>query len=244
MGYLVIITDIDNEALSVLNKNGFNTVYLDISNRQSIRKAFEIVGNIVDGIDGLVNNAGIFNQLPLIEAPDSDVDKLINTNVLGMYHMVKTFFPLVYKRKGRIINISSETAKALLPFQTYGLSKLMMESISNMLRLELHALGIKVSLIRPGGHATSLMDKTLKVLNQIPDKSYYRNELMHIKKEGAERILKVKNDPEDVAKVVFRALTDSSPRRIYNVNVSMLYKILSFMPSNLREYLVLRALKK
>ena len=85
-------------------------IFLDISNRQSISTAFEKVSKIVNGIDGLINNAGIFNQLPLIEAPEADFDSLINTNVLGMYNMVKTFFPLIYNRKGRIINISSETA--------------------------------------------------------------------------------------------------------------------------------------
>jgi short-subunit dehydrogenase len=124
------------------------------------------------------------------------------------------------------------------------MSKNMMETISNMLRLELNLSGIQVSLIRPGGHATSLMDKTMKVLNRIPKNSYFREELLIIQKEGSKRILEVKKDPIDVAKVIYKALTDSNPRNIYNVNVSFLYKLLSLIPANLREYLVLRALKK
>lgn len=243
-GFRIIIADIENSSFEESEEYSFMRVTLDITDIRSITTAFNKIKSSIQGLDGLINNAGIFNQFPLVEAPDDAFKKLMNTNVFGMYKMVKTFFPLIYKRKGRIINISSETAKALLPFQTYGMSKNMMETISNMLRLELNSLGIPLSLIRPGGHATSLMDKTMKVLNRIPENSYFREELLIIQKEGSKRILEVKNDPIDVAKVIYKALTDSNPRNIYNVNVSFLYKLLSLMPPNLREYLVLRALKK
>ena len=133
----------------------------------SIQTAYKEIQNTVDGLDALINNAGIFDQIPMIEGGVERYERLININVLGAYRVTNIFFPLIQKAKGQIINISSETARTLLPFQSYGSSKYMMEAWSNTLRMELRLQGMHVSLIRAGGHKTPLMDKTLDVLNDV-----------------------------------------------------------------------------
>jgi short-subunit dehydrogenase len=239
----VIGTDKNKNGLESLKKYNINTRIMDISQTSSVQKAFQAIEGSVDGINGIVNNAGIFDQIPMVEGDMDRFEKLINTNVLGAHRVTHVFFPLLYKVKGRIINISSETAKTLLPFQTYGSSKYMMEAWNNTLRMELKLLGMHVSLIRAGGHMTPLMDRTLEVLSDVPEDSLFENALKKIKETGGKKVQSVSKDPVEFARVVYKALNDRKPRRIYSINESYLYTFLSLLPRKLKESLVLRTLK-
>jgi len=235
--------DINNEALEAIEEENISTIGIDITNISSITEAFQIISKSVDRLDGLVNNAGIFDQVPLVEGNINRFEHLVNVNVLGAFRVTHVFFPLLHRASGRIINMSSETAKTLLPFQTYGISKTMMEAWSNTLRMELELLGMHVVLIRPGGHKTLLMDRTIEVLNDVPQDSLYKNALNKVKDTGIKKVRAVNKDPNEVAKAVFKALQDKRPQRIYRVNESTLYKILSILPRRIKESLVLSGLK-
>jgi len=240
--FLVIGTDMNLKRLKGLKNSNISIVPLDVTDKNSIREAYQEVNKITNDLDVLVNNAGIFDQIPMVEGGMDRYERLINTNVLGAFRVTNTFFPLLNKNKGRIINISSETARTLLPFQSYGLSKYMMEAWSNTLRMELKLIGIHVSLIRAGGHNTPLLDKTIKVLENIPEDSIYIDALNKIKEKGGKRVRAVKNDPIDVAQIVLKAITDDFPKRIYSVNESYLYRFLSKLPGRLKEALIHKSL--
>jgi len=239
----IIGTDLNEEALITLKESNITTSVMDVTNEETINKTYRHVFDLINGLDAIVNNAGIFEQVPMIEGGIKKYEQLLQVNVLGAYRVTNIFFPLLYKNKGRIINISSETAKTLLPFQTYGSSKYMMEAWSNTLRMELKLLGMHVSLIRAGGHKTPLMDKTLEVLNNVPEDSLFKNALGKIKETGGKKVIAVKKDPQDVAKAVYKAIIDNKPKRIYSVNESSLYKFLSFIPRRVKESLVIGALR-
>ena len=243
MDFHIIGTDVNPKALNAYEKSNITTSIMDVTNEESIHKTFIRVSDSFNGLDAIVNNAGIFDQVPMIEGGTRRYEKLLQVNVLGAYRVTNTFFPLLYKNKGRIINISSETAKTLLPFQTYGSSKYMMEAWSNTLRMELRLLGMYVSLIRAGGHKTPLMNKTLDVLNNVPQDSIFKNALHKIKETGGKKVNAVNKDPKDVAKAVLKAISEKKPKRIYSVNESILYKFLSIIPRNFKESLVIRALR-
>jgi NAD(P)-dependent dehydrogenase (short-subunit alcohol dehydrogenase family) len=240
--FIVISTDMNLIALNQVKDDNISIVSLDVTDKNSIKEAYQEVVKTTNGLDALVNNAGIFDQIPMVEGGMDRYERLININVLGAFRVTNTFFPLLYKNKGRIINISSETARTLLPFQSYGSSKYMMEAWSNTLRMELKLIGIHVSLIRAGGHNTPLMDKTIKVLENIPEESIYKHALNKIKEEGGKRVRSVKNDPIDVAHIVLKAIMDESPKRIYSVNESYLYRFLSKLPRSLKEALIHKSL--
>lgn len=242
-GYFVIGADMDDVGLEKLENENIATELLNTSDPDSIHAAFHSVSQYTEKLDGLVNNAGIFDQMPLVEGDMERFEQLINVNVLGPYRMTKAFFPLLYPSKGRIINMSSETARTVLPFQTYGVSKYMMEAWSNILRMELQLLGMYVILIRPGGHKTPLMQKTIDILDKIPHDSIFRSSLQKIRETGIKKVEAVKHDPKHVAKVVYRALTDKNPNSIYSVHESLLYRMLSLLPGRMKEFLVLNMLK-
>jgi short-subunit dehydrogenase len=242
-GYSVFGADMNNEGLKALKGFNISTVFMDVTNTSEIEKAYLVMKKSVGHIDVLINNAGIFDQIPMVEGYMNRYEELINVNVLGAYRVTHVMFPLLHKVKGRVINISSETAKTLLPFQTYGTSKYMMEAWSNTLRMELKLLDMQVSLIRAGGHKTPLMEKTLEIIENVPEDSIFAYALNKIKETGGKKVRAVQKDPEDVARTVYRAIRDKRPHRIYSVNESNLYKFLSILPRELKEFLVIRALR-
>jgi NAD(P)-dependent dehydrogenase (short-subunit alcohol dehydrogenase family) len=243
-GHHIIGTDVNSEHLAALQSVNIITRILDVTKEESINAAYVEISKRYNGLDVIINNAGIFDQVPMVEGGVDRFEQLLQVNVLGAYRVTNIFFPMLYKNKGRIINISSETARTLLPFQTYGSSKYMMEAWSNTLRMELKLLGMHVSLIRAGGHKTPLMDKTLEVLNNVPNDSIYLNALKKIKDTGGKKVRAVNKDPLDVAKVVLKAITLKNPKRIYSVNESSLFRFLSIIPGQVKEFLVLGALRK
>lgn len=243
MDFHIIGTDVNLELIKAYEKSNITTSIMDVTSDESIHKTLKKVSDSFYGLDAIINNAGIFDQVPMIEGGTTRYENLLQVNVLGAYRVTNIFFPLLYNNKGRVINISSETAKTLLPFQTYGSSKYMMEAWSNTLRMELKLLGMNVSLIRAGGHKTPLMKKTLDVLNYVPEDSMFKNALVKIKETGGKKVIAVNKDPRDVAKAVFRAISEKKPKRIYSVNESSLYKFLSIIPRRIKESLVIGALR-
>jgi NAD(P)-dependent dehydrogenase (short-subunit alcohol dehydrogenase family) len=243
-GYHVIGIDMNKEGLSGLETGNITASVMDVTKVESINAAYIEISDQFKGIDAIINNAGIFDQVPMVEGGVRRYEQLLQVNVLGAYRVSNIFFPLLFRNKGQIINISSETARTLLPFQTYGSSKYMMEAWSNTLRMELRLLGMHVSLIRAGGHKTPLMDKTLEILNNVPEDSLYKNALEKIKDTGGKKVKAVENDPLDVAKVVLKALTAKNPNRIYSVNESNLYRFLSMIPRRVKEFLVIGVLRQ
>jgi NAD(P)-dependent dehydrogenase (short-subunit alcohol dehydrogenase family) len=240
--YQVFGTDMNKDALQNINMNNINLVYMDVTDHASILNAYDEVQKRTERLDVLINNAGIFDQIPMVEGGPERYEQLINVNVLGGYRVTNIFFPLLHNAMGRIINLSSETARTLLPFQSYGSSKYMMEAWSNLLRMELKLVGMHVSLIRAGGHKTPFMDKTISVLDNVPEDSIFKNALNKIRRTGGKRVRSVSKDPRDVAQIVLKAITDDSPKRMYSVNESYLYRALSLIPRKLKEALVLRSL--
>jgi NAD(P)-dependent dehydrogenase (short-subunit alcohol dehydrogenase family) len=243
-GHHIIGTDVNSEHLAALQSVNIITSIIDVRRENSILAAYVEISKRYNGLDVIINNAGIFDQVPMVEGGVRRYEQLLQVNVLGAFRVTNIFFPMLYKNKGRIINISSETARTLLPFQTYGSSKYMMEAWSNTLRMELKLLEMHVSLIRAGGHKTPLMDKTLEVLNNVPNDSIYLNALKKIKDTGGKKVRAVNKDPLDVAKVVLKAITVKNPKRIYSVNESRLFRFLSAIPRQVKESLVIGALRK
>ncbi len=243
-GFEIFLTDIDEKALTKITLPHTHVLLLDITDAKSIRKAFEVISGLTDGLDALINNAGHFDRFPLTEVDPERIEKLIKINVLGHQFVTQQFFPLLHKRKGRIINISSESALVGLPLLAYGMSKSMFDLWTDQLRLELTLQDMHVSTIRPGGHKTGFLDKTIDVINEVEENSKYAL-LMNEMKDQTDRILSnIQSHPKDVAVTVRKALSSKHPKKEYWVNVSRLYRVLSLIPESLREKIIIAKMKK
>lgn len=115
-------------------------------------------------IDILINNAGLSQFGPLVDVPIEDVQRLIDTNVIGPLRMVQAVAPsMIRRRKGHIINIGSVVGILSTPYAgMYCASKAALHAWSHTLRMELAPFGIKVSVIAPGGVQSSIAKKALK----------------------------------------------------------------------------------
>ena len=219
-------------------------IQVDLTNQKSINYAAQQIQQHTNCLHGLINVAGFFDQFPLVEVDPERFNQLISINMIGQQHITQALFPLLKQAKARIINLSSETVLAQMPLQAYGLSKKLFDIWSTQLRMELALLDMKVITIRAGGHKTPFIKRSIDVLSEIDESSLYYNLLQRIKTNGLKVLQKVGKDPEDVAKAVLKALTTSRPNKIYNVNVSFLFRILGLLPSGLRETLLMQKLRK
>ena len=120
-------------------------------------------------IDILVNNAGI-NMKKLIEdVTDEDFQKVITTNLTGVFVMSREVIKQMLKQKsGCIVNISSMAAQYGLPkVIAYSASKTAIDGMTRAMAVELGPKGIRVNAIAPG---FIYSDMTAKALDSDPER--------------------------------------------------------------------------
>jgi 3-oxoacyl-[acyl-carrier protein] reductase len=125
----------------------------DVSDLHSVESMAKAVDRTFGRLDILVNNAGIMGPSgPIHELPPESWDRIFNTNLRGIYYMIRALAPLMIRaRSGHIINISSLAGKNPLPNgAAYSASKWGLNGLSYALAEELRAHNIRVSVICPG----------------------------------------------------------------------------------------------
>ncbi|RKQ63302.1 3-oxoacyl-[acyl-carrier-protein] reductase [Thermovibrio guaymasensis] len=190
VGATVYITGTNQErTLQVASELGVNGFKMDVTDREEVKKVvFEILEK--EGkIDILVNNAGITRDTLFIRMKDEDWDKVIDTNLNGVYNVTRAVVPyMVKKRKGVIINISSVVGFTGNVGQVnYSATKSALIGFTKSLAKELGGRGIRVNAVAPG-YITTDMTKA------IPEK--VKSELLKsipLRREG---------EPREVADVV------------------------------------------
>jgi NAD(P)-dependent dehydrogenase (short-subunit alcohol dehydrogenase family) len=163
-GCHLALADIDDAALartaSELAEPGvrISRYHLDVSDRDAVAAFPARVIAEHDGVDVLVNNAGVALGGTFQEVAESDFDWLFAINFFGVVRMTRAFLPLLYKsEEARLVNISSLFGLIAPPGQTaYAASKFAVRGFSESLRHELARTCIGVTVVHPGGVATSI----------------------------------------------------------------------------------------
>ncbi len=108
------------------------------------------------GLDILINNAGIGLFSPVSEMSPEDWDRVIDTNLTGVFYCSRAAIPYLLKRGGGvIINVSSLAGKnAFAGGAAYNASKFGLEGLSEAMMLDLRYQNIKVAYVMPGSVAT------------------------------------------------------------------------------------------
>jgi NAD(P)-dependent dehydrogenase (short-subunit alcohol dehydrogenase family) len=131
----------------------------DVTAEPSVKALAEQVEKKFGRLDILVNNAGIGGfSTPLHQLPVEDWDRILNTNLRGVFYMIRALAPLMIKGKGgHIINISSLAGKNALPNgAAYAASKWGLNGLSYSVAEELRSHNIRVAVICPGSTNTEL----------------------------------------------------------------------------------------
>lgn len=113
-----------------------------------------------DGVDLLINNAGVALGGNFEKLDPVDFEWLFSINFWGVTRMTRAFLPLLKERpEALIVNMSSVFGLVAPPGQSaYAASKFAVRGFSEALRHELRETGVRVCLAHPGGVATSIAD--------------------------------------------------------------------------------------
>ena len=163
----------------------------DVRREGDVRRLFEETERRFGGVDVLVNNAGVGLFRNLEELTLDEWNRVIETNLTGVFLCSREAIPRMRRRGGGyIVNISSLAGKNAFPQATaYNASKFGLNGMSEALMQEIRHDGIKVTHIMPGSVATYFGGKA----------------------PGPEDAWKVQ--PEDIARIVVDLLT-MNPRTL------------------------------
>jgi 3-oxoacyl-[acyl-carrier protein] reductase len=142
----------------------------DVANPQQVKALIADAARELGGIDGLVNNAGIYGPKGLIEEVDwIEWVRAIEINLMGTVLVCREVVPLFRSRgAGKIVNLSGGGATAPLPrLSAYAASKAAVVRFTETLSEELRGTGIDVNAVAPGALNTRLLDE---VIAAGPDK--------------------------------------------------------------------------
>jgi NAD(P)-dependent dehydrogenase (short-subunit alcohol dehydrogenase family) len=211
-GYTVYGTS--RQADSV-NKS-YHMLVMDVTNAESVQTAVKHVLDREGRIDVLINNAGLGIAGPVECLPLADVQRVFDTNVMGVIRTTQAVLPSMRERgSGLIINISSIAAEAGLPYRgAYSATKAAVERLTEALRLELAPFGIQACSIQPGGTRTDINTNRLRTLlseANVYKKTFDRTYQL-IDQSVSEGI-----DPHLFGPLVEGILESTSVKRLYRV---------------------------
>jgi NAD(P)-dependent dehydrogenase (short-subunit alcohol dehydrogenase family) len=132
------------------------TVALDVTDEQAANSAIKAASEAFGRLDVLVNNAGYGNVGPIEDTSLADFRDQIETNLFGVINVTKATIPLMREqRSGHIFQLSSVGGRVgALGRAPYSAAKWGVEGFSEVLAKEVGPLGIKVTIIEPGGFRT------------------------------------------------------------------------------------------
>jgi rhamnulose-1-phosphate aldolase/alcohol dehydrogenase len=159
-GACVIINDIDEQRLQnaveefqmQFGQDTASSTELDVTNQDTIEKAFASAALAFGGVDIVVNNAGISISKPLTEHSVEDWDKLYNILVKGQFLVSKLGVEMMRKQGfgGDIVNIVSKNSVVAGPNNAgYGSAKAAQAHLSRLLAAELGSDKIRVNAVNP-----------------------------------------------------------------------------------------------
>ncbi|QCI17746.1 3-oxoacyl-[acyl-carrier-protein] reductase [Buchnera aphidicola (Acyrthosiphon lactucae)] len=165
-----------------LKGNGFGLV-LNLKNTNSIAEKIKEIYQKKYSIDILINNAGIKQDNLLVKMKNKEWEDVIKTNLSSVFYLIKSIIrPMIKKRQGRIITISSVIAYIGNKGQVnYSASKSGLIGFHKSLALEVASKGITVNLVSPGfikTRFTNTLDSVQykKYLSNIPMKRLGKKE--------------------------------------------------------------------
>ena len=206
-GWEVIVLDYDKHAGEKLKEYNLSKglpirfLHGDVSDTESIQKVLDGI----DKIDALINNAGISHVGNLLNTSETDLDKIYQINVKGIYNCTRAILPKMLKgNSGVIINLCSIAATIGLADRfAYSMSKGAVLSMTLSIARDFVNQGIRCNCISPGRVHTPFVDGFIA-------KNYPGKEKEMFDKLAASQPIGRMGQPEEIAFMVHYLCSDEA----------------------------------
>lgn len=134
-------------------------VNMDVTQRESIKHAFDLAERVVGTIDIVINNAGVADPKNFARITDEERDFVMNTNFNGVWNVAQEATQRMIQagRSGCVVNIASVLGLTAKPGQTsYCASKGAVIQLTRAMALDLIKHNIRVNAIAPGWFKTEI----------------------------------------------------------------------------------------
>jgi NAD(P)-dependent dehydrogenase (short-subunit alcohol dehydrogenase family) len=162
-GHAVVATGRNTEAVSAAlgEADDLLVVALDITSADSAEAAVRAATDRFGRIDVLVNNAGNFYAGFFEELTPEQIQRQIETNLIGPMNVTRAVLPVMRKqRAGKVVSTSSVAGIVGQEFcSAYAASKFGLEGWMESLRFEVEPFGIHTTIVEPGFFRTELLTK-------------------------------------------------------------------------------------
>lgn len=164
-GNQVALVDINAQYLEevqalITSRGGKSSVHVtDIGCRDSVQRLVEDVVQTHDGVDILINNAGVsLARMSLQEISWDQWEWMMNVNFWGTLHCTKLFFPHLRRRsRAQIVNVSSVfSLGGIANRSAYCASKFAVRGMTEALNQEVKGTNVRVTSVMPGGVSTKI----------------------------------------------------------------------------------------
>jgi NAD(P)-dependent dehydrogenase (short-subunit alcohol dehydrogenase family) len=148
-------------------------VTLDVTNAEQARAAVAAAVEAFGRLDVVVNNAGYGYAAAIEDANEDDLRAEIETDLWGVINVTRAALPVLHRqRSGHFMQFSSIGGRVGIPgFGAYHAAKWAVEGFSESLAREVAPLGIKVTIVEPGGFRT---DFGLSSMRETPPSADYQ----------------------------------------------------------------------
>lgn len=156
----------------------------DVADEEQVGEFIGRITEQTDSVLGLITAAGWFGAIgPMVETDSAEWKAAIETNLFGVYHLVKHAHPLLKADgHGRIVNFAGGGAFGVFEnYSAYAVSKSAVVRLTENLAVELAEDGIAVNAVAPGFVATEIHDRTIELGPELAGAEHYEMTLEKMK---------------------------------------------------------------
>jgi NADP-dependent 3-hydroxy acid dehydrogenase YdfG len=198
--------------------NNVLPIVLNVDDRKACFRAVQQAHTHFGKLDVLVSNAGYGHFGFIEELSEADARAQIETNLFGSLWMIQAVLPIMREQgSGRILQVSSIGGVATFPgIGMYHISKWGVEALCDTLYQEVSCLGIKITLIEPGGYHTDWSTASAKHSEPIAAYEPVRDQ----RKNNAGKVKK--GDPGATAEAILKIVdAEEPPLRLFLGNTPL-----------------------
>lgn len=189
-------------------------VALDVTDPRAAQAAVDAAVTAFGRLDVVVNNAGYANSGSVEDTPDDDFRAQVDANLFGVVNVTAAALPVLREQgSGHVIQVSSVGGRVATPgLSAYQAAKFAVGGFSEVLAKEVAPLGIKVTVLEPGGMRTDWAGSSMTV---HPVSPAYEPTVGAVNALRTTLMERAASDPAKVADVVLRvADLDEPPVRL------------------------------